>query len=48
VIKVYEDNNKNGKWDSGSVEPYKAPEPYFIQKKVPVKSRLTSEIHIIF
>lgn len=48
TVRVYKDLNGNGKWDSGTVEPFKAPEPYFIQNNVPVKSQLTSEIHVKF
>lgn len=48
TIRIYQDRNGNGKWDEGSVQPFKAPEPYFIQTKVPVKSKLTSELHVKF
>lgn len=48
TIRIYADLNKNGKWDYGSVEPYVRPEPYFIQQKVPVKSKLTSMLKVDF
>lgn len=48
TIRIYQDMNGNGKWDYGSVKPYRRPEPYFIQNKVPVKSKLTSELKVEF
>lgn len=48
VVRVYKDVNRNGKWDRGKVEPFVAPEPYFIQKGVPVKSGMISELDIKF
>ncbi len=48
TILIYEDLNSNGKWDYGSVKPYIKPEPYFIQKEVPVKSKLTAELKVDF
>lgn len=48
IVTVFQDSNKNGKWDEGEVEPYKKPEPFFIQREVPVKSRFTGELHVAF
>lgn len=45
---AYQDKNDNGEWDFGEVDPFKAPEPYFIQRKVPVKERMTSDLTIRF
>lgn len=45
-LRVYQDLNNNGRWDHGSVSPYKPPEPYHIRKKVPVKSGLTGTLKI--
>lgn len=45
---VYGDENNNNKWDSGQVQPFVAPEPYFIQRKIPVKKAFTSEVSVIF
>ncbi len=48
IVTVFLDSNNNGKWDPGDVEPYKKPEPFFIQRDVPVKSRFTGELHVQF
>lgn len=45
---AYQDQNMNGKWDYGQVDPFVKPEPYFIQTNVPVKSGLTGDLTIIF
>ncbi|WP_171032809.1 Ig-like domain-containing protein [Fodinibius saliphilus] len=48
TVIAYEDLNDNGNWDFGRVDPFKAPEPYFIQKDVPVEKAMTGELTIIF
>lgn len=48
TVIVYDDRNSNGEWDYGRVEPYEPPEPYFIQRRVPVKRGFTSDLSIIF
>ena len=48
ITTVFQDSNKNGKWDPGEAEPYKKPEPFFIQRNVPVKSHFTGELHVQF
>ena len=45
-IRAYIDSNGNGKWDFGSIDPYVAPEPYFIRSKVPVKGSFTADLLI--
>ncbi len=45
---VYGDRNNNGEWDAGQVEPFKAPEPYFIRRKIPVKKAFVSEVYVFF
>ncbi len=43
---VFQDENENGKWDRGVVEPYERPEPYAIRRRVPVREGFTSELEI--
>ncbi len=43
---VYEDLNDNNRWDQGQVEPFQAPEPYFIQNNIPVRSNFTADLYI--
>ncbi|MFH5831915.1 Ig-like domain-containing protein [Halalkalibaculum sp. DA3122] len=45
---IYGDLNDNGEWDSGQVQPFKAPEPYFIQRNIPVEKAFTSEVTVTF
>lgn len=45
---VYGDENNNGKWDAGQVQPFREPEPYFIQRGIPVENALTAEVTVIF
>lgn len=42
--RVFEDRNENGRWDSGSVDPFSAPEPYAIRHNLPVREGFTSEV----
>lgn len=48
TVVVFEDINDNGEWDYGSVDPFEAPEPYFIQQSVPVQRGLTSDMTVSF
>jgi len=43
---VFQDENGNGIWDRGVVEPYERPEPYAIRRRVPVREGFTSELEI--
>lgn len=43
---LFEDLNGNGVWDHGRVQPYRAPEPYFIRNNVPVEQGFTSDLEV--
>lgn len=45
---AYHDLNGNGNWDFGEVEPFVPPEPYFMQRNVPVRRDMTGELTITF
>ncbi len=45
---LYQDLNGNGEWDSGQVQPYQAPEPYFIRNEIPVEPGFTAELMVNF
>ncbi|MDZ7773708.1 MAG: Ig-like domain-containing protein [Balneolaceae bacterium] len=47
-VVVYHDRNGDGEWDPGTVEPYAAPEPYFIQQGVPLRSGFVGEVTVSF
>lgn len=46
--RIYRDINENGMWDTGSIDPFSAPEPYFLQRNIPVREGFTSEVNIAF
>lgn len=48
ILTVFRDLNRNGIWDIGSVSPFVAPEPYYIQRGVNIQKGFTSEIIIEF
>jgi len=45
---IYQDENENNLWDAGSVEPFRKPEPYAVQRSIPVREGFTSETEITF
>lgn len=47
-LTLFQDLNGNGQWDAGQVNPFKAPEPYFIRNKIPVQKGFTSDLSIRF
>ncbi len=47
-VTAFHDQNDNGSWDYGEVSPFTKPEPYFIQKGVPVERELTGDLTISF
>ncbi len=48
ILTVFKDENGNGNWDIGSVSPYIAPEPYYIQRGIRIRNGFTSDIIIEF
>jgi uncharacterized protein (DUF2141 family) len=47
-VTIFEDLNNDGKWDTGSIDPYEAPEPYFVRRNIPVREGFTSEVTLEF
>ncbi len=45
---VFEDKNRDGRWNPGTVDPFEAPEPFFVQMDVPVESGFTGQVYIEF
>ncbi|MEX0778425.1 MAG: Ig-like domain-containing protein [Balneolales bacterium] len=45
---VFQDIDGSGTWDSGQVQPYRAPEPYFIQTRIPVQANLAGQVYVNF
>jgi hypothetical protein len=48
LVRAFDDQNGNDSWDSGKVEPYEKPEPFFIQKKVNLQKKMTATLTIDF
>jgi hypothetical protein len=48
MLILFKDENKNGKWDRGSVIPYHKPERYYVQNNLNVQEGFTSEVNITF
>ncbi|HYW35884.1 MAG TPA: Ig-like domain-containing protein [Balneolaceae bacterium] len=48
LLIIYQDLNKNGKWDAGSVAPFKAPEPYFVKNNIMVQKGTTTPLSVSF
>lgn len=46
--KLYRDLDGNGSWDTGSIDPFKAPEPYFLRRNIPVREGFTSDVSVEF
>ena len=47
-ITIFEDLNNDGTWNPGTVNPYAAPEPYFVRRNIPVREGFTSEVTLEF
>lgn len=45
---VFEDVNEDGSWFSGSLSPFHSPAPVFVNPRLPVRSRMTSELKVSF
>lgn len=47
-ITIFEDIDENGRWNQGNVEPFRHPAPIYIDRRFPVKSRMTSTLELDF
>lgn len=45
---VFHDVNNNGVWDFGSITPYRQPAAIYVDRRFPVRSRMTSTVEITF
>lgn len=46
--RAFEDRNRNGRWDSGNVNPFSEPEPYTLRLNLPVREGFTSEVQLTY
>ncbi|MFU8811383.1 MAG: Ig-like domain-containing protein [Balneolaceae bacterium] len=47
-VRIFRDLDGSGQWSPGSVDPFEAPEPYFLQRQIPVREGFTSEVTVTF
>lgn len=43
---IFEDRNQNGNWDFGSIDPFREPAWIYVDRRFPVRSRMTSELNL--
>jgi len=48
LVRAFDDINGNDSWDSGNIEPYEKPEPFFVQNKVNLQKKMTASLIIDF
>lgn len=46
--RIYRDLDGSGSWDTGSIDPYRKPEPYFLRRNIPVREGFASEVSVEF
>ncbi|MEX2602159.1 MAG: Ig-like domain-containing protein [Balneolaceae bacterium] len=47
-VEIFRDSLLSGIWDSGSVIPFRVPEPYYIRPGIPVREGFSSELTVRF
>lgn len=45
---IFKDENGNGRWDKGAIDPFIKPEPYHVQRKISIRTGFTSQVTITF
>lgn len=45
---VFNDPSENGIWNSGQVQPYRAPEAIYVNPRFPVRAGMTAEVEVVF
>ena len=48
TAQIYRDLNEGEAWDPGSVDPFRAPEPFFMRREIPVREGFTGEVSVEF
>jgi hypothetical protein len=48
TAKIYRNTDGEAAWTPGSVTPFRAPEPYFLRRDIPVREGFTSEVNVEF
>lgn len=48
TAQIYRNTYGETEWNPGTIDPFQAPEPYFLQKNIPVREGFTSEVNVEF
>ncbi len=48
LVRAFDDLNGNDSWDSGKIEPFEKPEPFFVEKNVNLPKKMTATLSIDF
>lgn len=48
TAKIYRNTDDTTTWNPGSIDPFQAPEPYFLRREIPVREGFTSEVSVEF
>ena len=48
TAQIYRNTYGETEWNPGTIDPFQAPEPYFLQKDIPVREGFTSEVNVEF
>lgn len=48
TAKIFRFGNNGNQWNPGRVVPFRAPDPYFLRREIPVREGFTSEVNVEF
>jgi len=48
TAKIYRNTDGREPWNPGTINPFQAPEPYFLRRDIPVREGFTSEVNVEF
>ena len=48
TAKIYREIQNESGWNPGTINPFQAPEPYFLRRGIPVREGFTSEVSVEF
>lgn len=46
ILQAFSDPGQTGSWDQGAVDPYRKPEPGYVDPRVKIRNRMTTELAI--
>lgn len=48
TAKIFRIGDDGNQWNPGSIVPFRAPDPYFLRREIPVREGFTSEVNVEF